>query len=69
MTRMSPRADRLLTWLGILACCVYILNPGMGFIELIPDNLPVIGNLDEAGATVLLVQLIRRLRAPRPPKL
>ncbi|MBL8860054.1 MAG: DUF1232 domain-containing protein [Planctomycetes bacterium] len=64
---MGPRTTRLLTLLGILACGLYILNPGMGVFELIPDNIPVIGNLDEAGATVLLVQLIRRLRAPRLP--
>ncbi len=29
---------------------VYILNPGSGIVELIPDNLPFIGNLDEGGA-------------------
>ncbi|GBC61504.1 DUF1232 domain-containing protein [Desulfonema ishimotonii] len=29
---------------------VYILNPGAGVIELIPDNIPIIGNLDEGGA-------------------
>lgn len=29
---------------------VYILNPTSGVVELIPDNLPLIGNLDEGGA-------------------
>ena len=29
---------------------IYILNPGAGIIELIPDNIPIIGNLDEGGA-------------------
>ena len=33
---------------------IYLLNPGMGIIEFIPDNLPIIGNLDE-GAAVMLV--------------
>lgn len=33
---------------------VYILNPGMGFVELIPDNLPLIGNLDEGVAAFLI---------------
>ncbi len=33
---------------------IYMLNPTAGFVELIPDNLPIIGNLDE-GVAVLLV--------------
>ena len=33
---------------------VYILNPGLGVIELIPDNLPIIGNLDEGAAFMLI---------------
>lgn len=33
---------------------IYILNPTFGLIEFIPDNLPIIGNLDE-GAAFLLV--------------
>jgi uncharacterized membrane protein YkvA (DUF1232 family) len=34
---------------------VYLLNPTAGFLEFIPDNIPVVGNLDEAGATALLI--------------
>ena len=41
---------------GIAA--VYLMNPTAGFIEFIPDNFPLIGNLDEAGATVLLVSAL-----------
>ncbi len=33
----------------------YILNPSAGLFELIPDNIPFVGNLDEAGATALLI--------------
>jgi hypothetical protein len=29
---------------------IYMLNPGAGIIEIIPDNIPFIGNLDEGGA-------------------
>lgn len=39
---------------GIIAF-VYILNPTAGIFELIPDVIPVVGNLDEAGATALLI--------------
>ncbi|MEE4356459.1 MAG: YkvA family protein [Desulfococcaceae bacterium] len=37
-----------------LLAAVYLLNPGGGIIELIPDNLPFIGNLDESGAALAL---------------
>jgi hypothetical protein len=43
---------------GILSL-VYLINPGMGILELIPDNLPIIGNLDEAGAAVLLIAALK----------
>ena len=44
--------------IGILSL-VYLINPGMGIFELIPDNLPIIGNLDEAGAAVLLIAALK----------
>lgn len=34
---------------------VYLLNPTLGVFELIPDNFPVVGNLDEATATAVLL--------------
>jgi len=37
---------------------LYLLNPTMGIIELIPDALPVIGNLDEAAAAGLLISCL-----------
>lgn len=44
--------------IGIIAV-MYILNIGMGVIELIPDNIPFVGNLDEAGAVTLLLMCLR----------
>jgi len=44
--------------MGLLAV-IYLLNPGAGIFELIPDNLPVIGNLDEAAAVALLLACLR----------
>ena len=38
---------------GIAA--IYLINPGAGLIEIIPDVIPVIGNLDEAAALTLLI--------------
>lgn len=38
---------------------LYLLNPGMGMFELIPDNFPIVGNLDEASAAALLIGALR----------
>jgi len=42
-----------------LFCLVYLLNPGAGIFELIPDNLPLIGNLDEAAAVATLMMCLK----------
>jgi len=44
--------------LGI-ASLIYLFNPTAGFFELLPDNLPFIGNLDEAAATGILIMVLR----------
>ena len=44
----------LVLGLGVLGL-VYILNPTFGVFELIPDNLPIIGNLDEGMAYFLVM--------------
>ena len=48
----------LVFFLGIIAI-MYLLNIGIGFIELIPDNIPLVGNLDETGAVTLLLMCLR----------
>jgi uncharacterized membrane protein YkvA (DUF1232 family) len=40
--------------LGLVGA-VYLLNPTAGVLELIPDNLPLVGNLDEAAAAFLVI--------------
>lgn len=45
--------------LSALFSVIYLLNPTFGMIELIPDALPVIGNLDEATAMAILVACMR----------
>jgi hypothetical protein len=44
-----------------LTSLLYLLNIGIGVIELIPDNIPIVGNLDEATATILLINYLRYL--------
>jgi uncharacterized membrane protein YkvA (DUF1232 family) len=47
----------------LIICIIYIINPGGGIMELIPDFLPVVGNLDEAGAASAMVLIIQKLKA------
>ncbi len=38
---------------------LYLVYPSLGVFELIPDAIPVIGSLDEASATLILVNTFR----------
>ncbi|HKL04037.1 MAG TPA: hypothetical protein VJ911_10185, partial [Cryomorphaceae bacterium] len=61
--------------LGLIISTVYLLNFTMGIWEL-PDNLPVVGNLDEFGAAVLFIASMKHfgydmtnfLQRRKPPK-
>ncbi|MEM7034151.1 MAG: hypothetical protein AAF629_31710 [Chloroflexota bacterium] len=54
-TPLSDRGvPRWLVFLMGLVGLIYILNPTWGIIELIPDNLPFVGNIDEGVAAVLI---------------
>ena len=44
--------------LGVISL-LYLLNFRVGVIELIPDNIPFVGNLDEGGAAILLLMSLR----------
>ena len=55
---MKPLKALVVFFLGLIAT-IYLVNPGAGFVEFIPDNLPFIGNLDEAAATALLLACLR----------
>jgi hypothetical protein len=37
------------------------LNVGVGVVEFVPDHLPLVGNLDEATATFLLLNCLAYL--------
>jgi hypothetical protein len=49
---------------------IYILNPTFGIFEFVPDNLPLVGNLDEGAAFLLmwfgLVEYLQGKKGPRP---
>ena len=66
MTEQTPPPQRPL-WARILASLilvlglVYIGNPTGGVMELLLDNLPVIGNLDEGLAAYVIMMALRYL--------
>ena len=43
---------------GLLSL-VYLVNPGAGVFEIIPDNIPIVGNLDEAVAVAVILAAFR----------
>jgi uncharacterized membrane protein YkvA (DUF1232 family) len=49
----------ILVFLIGMISLVYLINPTAGILEFIPDNLPIVGNLDEMAATTLLVASLR----------
>jgi hypothetical protein len=48
----------LIAVMGVISL-LYIINPTAGVFEILPDNLPFIGNIDEATATALLIACLR----------
>ena len=50
---------------------IYVLNPTLGIFEFIPDNLPLVGNLDEGAAFLLmwfgLIEYLKGKNSPPPP--
>ena len=55
---MKSTGKTIVAFLGGLLGFLYLLNPTAGFLELIPDNIPVFGNLDEAAASALLISAL-----------
>jgi hypothetical protein len=49
-----PGWARTLAWGTIILGSVYLINPTAGIFELLPDNLPGVGNLDEAAVLFVM---------------
>ncbi len=43
---------------GLLSA-LYLANPTLGVFELLPDNIPLVGNVDEATASMVLLGALR----------
>lgn len=49
----------ILVILVAIISAIYLVNPGAGVIEFIPDVLPIVGNIDEATAAAILLACAR----------
>ncbi|NDJ60624.1 MAG: DUF1232 domain-containing protein [Chloroflexi bacterium] len=49
--------EMMIIFLAVVAG-IYLLNP-FGGLDFLPDFLPLVGNLDEAGAVLVLVNTLR----------
>ena len=56
-----PFLGKVLAVLGIIGSVLFLLNLGLGVLFEIPDNLPLIGNLDEVAAAAILLTCLRYL--------
>jgi hypothetical protein len=61
MPEQPPGWGKALAWATIAVGGLYILNPTGGIIELIMDNFPIVGNLDEAAILFLMFGAMRYL--------
>ena len=57
---MATGGQRVKMIIVALLCVIYLLNLTGGWLE-IPDCLPIVGNLDEVAATVVLMRCLQRL--------
>lgn len=53
---------KLLIGLSGVVAVVYLLNPTAGIFELLPDNIPFLGNVDEGAACYVLYSCIEYFR-------
>ena len=55
--KKNPLTTVIVGVLGLFSA-VFLLNPGFGALFEIPDNIPIIGNLDEAAAAAILISCL-----------
>lgn len=59
-------AKRAAALVGAVGSIAYLSNIGVGVVEFLPDNLPLVGNLDEMAFTFLLLYCSSYLGIPVP---
>lgn len=56
MTRLFK--EMMIIALAVVAV-IYLMYPSLGVFELIPDAIPIFGSIDEASATLILINTFR----------
>jgi len=60
-----PGWAKTLAWAALIVGGLYMLNPTLG-VDILPDNLPLLGNLDEAAILLLMLGAFRYLGIALP---
>jgi len=53
---------RILSIIALIFSGLYLINPTAGVFEIIPDNIPGLGNLDEATAVAVFLWALAIIR-------
>lgn len=61
-TQVKRRLGVISAWVLLGLGLLYLANPGAGLAEIIPDNIPLVGNLDEAGITAMVMGALKYLK-------
>jgi len=52
--------SKTLAWTALVVGGIYLLNPAFG-VDLLPDNLPLVGNLDEVAVVFVMLGALHSL--------
>ncbi len=55
-----PGWSKTLAWTALVLGGIYLLNPTFG-VDLLPDNLPLVGNLDEVAVVFIVLGALHYL--------
>jgi len=61
LSKERPDWAKALAWATVALGALYMVNPTAGIFELIPDVVPIVGNLDEAAVMFLVFGAMRYL--------
>jgi hypothetical protein len=59
------KGSRTIAWIVLGLGAIYLLNPLFG-VDIIPDNLPGVGNLDETAVVLIVLGALRYLNIELP---
>jgi hypothetical protein len=65
---MEKTGSKTMVMIGLgLIAVTYLMNPGFGMVELMPDGLPIIGHVDEMAAAWILYSVLAYFGIKVPP--